>query len=402
MFTTISYDSSETGSTELRCDNIVNVFERLQGKQLTPIGEYAFAYDSIGKMKEPLFDGFLAGIALLPDDVFDAHFSYVPVQYNDVPNHTLTKAWNIWLAARNGQPDQSTTPSARVCRLFTSYLDNPPQTRADLNYHTANHVFIMGPLTKTFMDYVDTIQVPTIFHIQGEAPSTEKSTTSYPSPLTHNGGIFPCSFNLWTGDEYWRLFRSKISNAFTVKCKDTELVDVLTKSNKTLEPVTIKLPQVYVDLREYMVNSILLGLDHPFTFSPLNILAIFQDMIDKDNLVSCAMLLQNTTTIPYLSLIGRRVYQFTPLPMSSYNFREFVETEELQYPAGNPNGPFDLDVTIKNHIHAVTEFRKRLPFEFSFNDPNGNDIVDGLGPVSESRRAPFAEGIVAKVGFMKV
>jgi hypothetical protein len=378
MFTAISYDSSETGSTELRCDNIVNVFEHLQGKPLTPIGEYAFAYDSIGKMKEPLFDGFLAGIALLPDEVFDKSFSYVPVQYNDGPQQ-----------------------STRVSALSTSYLDTPLQTRADLNYHTANHVFIMGPLTKTFMDYVDTIRVPTIFHIQGEAPSTEKSTTSYPSPLTPNGGIFPCSFNLWTGDMYWRMFRSKIDRAFTIKCKDTDLVDVTAKSNKTLEPITIKLPQVYVDLRKYMVDSILLGLDHPFTFSSLNILAIFQDMIDKDNLVSCAMLLQHTTTIPYLSLIGRRVYKFQPVPMSSYNFREFVETDELQYPAGNPNGPFDLDATIKNHVHATNEFRKRLPFEYSFEDSSTSDIVDGLGEVSESKRAPFAEGIVAKVGFMK-
>jgi hypothetical protein len=379
MFTAISYDSSETGSTELRCDNIVNVFEHLQGKQLTPIGEYAFAYDSIGKMKEPLFDGYLAGIALLPDERFDASFSYVPVKYADTPQ-----------------------PNPRVSGLSTSYLDDPPKTRVDLNYSTANHVFIMGPLTETFMKYLDSICEPTIFHIQGEAPSAERSTTSYPSPLTNNGGIFPCSFNLWTGDKFWKEFRARMTHTYTVKCKDTVLVDVPTKSNRTLEPVTVKLPTVYVDLRQYMVNSILLGLEHPFPFSPLNIRAIFQDMIDKDNLVSCAMLLQHSLCLPYLSLIGRRVYDFQKVPMSSYNFREFTESDgELQYPAGNPNGPFNLDATMKNHTHAVLEFRKRLPFEFLFDRPSTLDIVDGIADVSDSKRAPFAEGIVAKVGFMK-
>ena len=379
MFTAISYDSAETGSTELRCDNIVNVFEYLRGKPLTPIGEYALAYDSIGKMKEPLFDGYLAGIALLPDHRFDASFSYAQVQYHDAPQ-----------------------TSTRVSGLSTSYLD-VTKSRADLNYQSAKHVFIMGPLTQTFMDYLDTIDTPTIFHIQGEAPGSERSTTSYPSPLTFNGGIFPCSFNQWTSEEKWRLFRAKMNHTFTVKCKDTELVDVPTKSNKTLEPITVKLPRIYVELREYMVNSILLGLDHPFVFSPLDICAIFQDMIDKDNLVSCAMLLQHSTGIPYLSLIGRRVYNFTPTPMSAYNFREFMETEtgELQYPAGNPNGEFNLCTTMENHERVVHEFRKRLPFEFSFHPVSPLDIADGVLDVSESKRAPFAEGIVAKVGFMK-
>jgi hypothetical protein len=74
---------------------------------------------------------------------------------------------------------------------------------------------------------------------------------------------------------------------------------------------------------------------------------------------------------------------------------------ELQYPAGNPNGEFNLHKTMENHTHAVLEFRKRLPFEFSFNSVSTYDIVDGVSALSESKRSPFAEGIVAKVGFMK-
>ena len=381
MFTSITYDSAETGSTELRCDNIVNVFEHLQGKQRTPIGDYAFEYDSIGKMKEPLFDGFMCGIALLPDTTFDASFSYIPVKNEDGPQL-----------------------SCRETGLSTSYLEGK-LSRADLQYQSARHIFIMGPLNKTFMDYLETIHEPTIFHIQGDAPdkTKERSTTSYSSPLTHNGGIFPCSFNQWTGESCWRLFRSKMSHTYTVKCTSTDLVEIPAKCNKTLQPITIQLPSIYVQLREYMVNSILLGLDHSFSFSNLNVIAIFQDMIDKDNLVSCAMLLQHTTTIPYLSLIGRRVYDFQPVPMSSYNFREFMESNgELQYPAGNPNGDFNLQKTMENHTHAVLEFRKRLPFEFSFDPISTSDIADGVSAMSESKRSPFAEGIVAKVGFMKL
>ena len=379
MFTSITYDSAETGSTELRCDNIVNVFEHLQGKKRTPIGDYAFEYDSIGKMKDPLFDGFMCGIALLPDDTFDASFSYIPVKNEDVPQI-----------------------SCRETGLSTSYLEGMI-SRAELNYQEARHIFIMGPLNKTFMDYLATIHEPTIFHIQGDAPdkTKERNTTSYPSPLTHNGDIFPCSINQWTGEECWRLFRSKMNYTYTVKCKSIDLVEIPAKCNKTLEPIMIKLPSIYIQMREYMVNSILLGLDHPFTFSNLNVIAIFQDM-DKDTLVSCAMLLQHTTTIPHLSLIGRRVYDFQPLPIS-YNFSEFMESNgELQYPAGIPNGDFNLQKTMENHNHAVLEFIKRLPFEFSFNNVSTSDIVDGVSTLSESKRSPFAEGIVTKVGFMKI
>lgn len=378
MFTAISYDSAETGAVQLRCDNIVHVFERIKSCKRTPIGEYAFAYDSIGKMKEPLFDGYAVGISLLPDDVFDANFAYIPVEYRDAPR---TKK--------------------RVSGLSTSYTDTPCQ-RKDIDYHTFNHVFVMGPLTKTFMDYLDTIHEPTMFHIQGEAPGETNSTTSYPSPLTHNGGIFPCSFNQWTSEDLWRLFRSKMNRRFTVKCKSTDLVNVETKSNKTMESITVQIPRIYVQLRDYMVDHILLGLKSDFVFNPLRIVAIFQDMIDKDNLVSCAMLLQHAVDIPYLSLIGRRVHDYQPCPLSTYNFREFEESEgELQYPSGNPNGPFNLEKTMQNHLQAVTGFRERLPYTFSYSNPSENDIADGVSTVSESERAPFAEGIVARVDFMK-
>jgi len=66
----IHYDSKCTGSKELRMDNIQNVFHALRDRSRTLIGDYAFTYDSAGKCKEPIFDGYLAGIALLPDDVF--------------------------------------------------------------------------------------------------------------------------------------------------------------------------------------------------------------------------------------------------------------------------------------------------------------------------------------------
>jgi hypothetical protein len=83
-----------------------------------------------------------------------------------------------------------------------------------------------------------------------------------------------------------------------------------------------------------------------------------------DNLVSCAMLLQHTKTLPHLSLIGR-----------VYDFREFMESKsELQYPTKNPN--VDLHKTMENHTHDVIEFRKRLPFEFSFDNVSISDIVE--------------------------
>jgi len=369
-------------------DNISNVFERIKDEQLTKIGEYVYMYDSSGKFKEPLFDGFLACVALLSDEEFDKHFMYVPITYHDVPR--INK---------------------RTSGLCTQYTDNPTLTRSQLpiNYSGAKHIFIMGPVNQTCLDYINKIN-DVILHFQGEATSDVKKTTTYPDAMDENPGIFQCSFNLWTGEELARQLRSKITHKFTVKCKpDIEQVGVIVKSNTGFPTIeTAMIPTIFITMREYMVQQIILGKWYSISFTPLFIEAIFQDMPDKDNLVSCSILLENCTNIPLLSLIGRRVYNnASPLAMNDYNFRDFMDglNGDLQFPAiktaALPNVNFEAEATMKNHAAAVKGFIGLLDHEFSYEDVSELDIVDGMEDSSASERAPFFEPLFSSVGFMK-
>ncbi len=390
MLTSISYDSKFTGSKQLRMDNISNVFERIKDEQLTKIGEYVYMYDSIGKFKEPLFDGFLACVALLSNEEFDKHFMYVPITYHDVPR--IDK---------------------RTSGLSTQYTDGSTLTREQfpINYKNSKHIFIMGPVNQTCLNYINNITGDVILHFQGEATSDVRKTTTYPDAMDENPGIFQCSFNLWTGEELARQVRKKITHKFTVKCRtDIEQVSVIVKSNigfPTIE--TALIPTIFVTMREYMVQQIILGKWYEIPFQPLYIEAIFQDMPDKDNLVSCSILLGHCTNIPFLSLIGRRVYNnASSLPMKDYDFREFMEglNGDLQFPAiktdALPNINFEANATMKNHAAAVKGFIEHLDHEFSYDDISELDIVDGMEDTSASERAPFFEPLFSSVGFMKL
>lgn len=390
MFIQISYDSKLTGSKELRMDNIA-VFERLKvHTNFTRIGQYAFAYDSAGKFKEPIFDGFLAGIALLQNDIFDENFIYVPVEFNDVER-----------------------PNTRVSGLSTQYTDAPVlnRSRFPVPYATTKHVFLLGPINQTCVNYIMELTGNVIFHVQGEATSVDRKTTTYPDAMTENPGIFQCSFNLWTGEELSRIVRSKMGLSYTVKCvPDIEQQHVSVLSNVgPMVPTTAIIPTILLQIREYMVQECLMGNPYILPISSIPIQAVFQDMIDKDNLVSCKMLMGHSTEMPLLSLIGRRVYnKAAPLPFTDYAFGAFMDgiNGDLQFPAiktnASPNICFEPEATRKNHAAAVQGFREILhDMEYQFDTVSDLDIVDGMGEMAESGRAPFFEPMITSVDFMK-
>ena len=381
MFIEITYDSKCTGSKELRMDNIKNVFHVLKDNQdiLTKIGEYAYAYDSCGKMKEPIFDGYLAGIALLSSDEFDKHFMYVPTQFRDAPRKSPMEAG-----------------------LSTAYMDGS-FSRADLPYDTAKHVFLLGPMNQTAVDYINTLTGDVIFHVQGDASNLVHKTTSYPDAMTEHPGIFSCAFNLFTGEECSRLIRSKMNRSYTVKCKpdiSLEKVDVLSNTGP-MTPLTVDIPCIYVSIRKYMM-TILMGGEASLPLQHMNIDSIFQDMIDKDNSVSCWMLL-TYSTFPKLSLIGRRVYRSDAVPFSSYSFTAMDASGDVHFPSlkeGVTNQVFDADATRANHKRGVDGFHTLLKgLEYHHSDILDTDIVDGIGERSLSDRAPFHEPFIAKVKF---
>jgi len=368
----IHYDSKCTGSKELRMDNIKNVFHALRDRPRTVIGDYAFAYDSAGKCKEPIFDGYLAGIALLPDDVFEASFQYIPTKYTDVKR-----------------------PSKMVSGLSTTILEGSfARSGLPIDYGTATHVFLLGPMTQHAVEYVSGVQGNVIFHIQGDV-----GTSSYPDAMTEHKNLFPAPFNQWTGEECSRLIRGLMNASFTVKCKPIvamEDVDVLSNVGP-MDPLTVKIPAIYVTLRNYMVKACLCGEVMASPLQPIYIDTIFQDMIDKDNSVSCWMLMNHSLTMPTLSLIGRRVYVAEPAPYT-FTFQEGANGD-VHFPAVAVSAQvFDAKETMLHHHRMTAKFHALLDgLEYVYGVETEKDIVDGLGDVSESERAPFYEPFIVNV-----
>ena len=353
-------------------DNIKNVFHALRDRPRTLIGDYAFAYDSAGKCKEPIFDGYLAGIALLPDDVFCASFQYIPTQYND-----------------------RVRPSKMVSGLSTTLLDGSfARRQLPIDYATSTHVFLLGPMNRHAVEYVTGVQGNVIFHIQGDV-----GTTSYPDAMTEHKNLFPAPFNQWTGEECSRLIRRQMNASFTVKCRpDVAMEDVDVLSNVgPMDPLTVKIPAIYVTLRNYMVKACLCGEVMASPLQSIYIDTIFQDMIDKDNSVSCWMLLNHALTMPTLSLIGRRVYEAEPAPYT-YTFQEGANGD-VHFPSvAVSKQVFDAKQTMMNHERMMAKFHALLDgLEYGYGVATEKDIVDGLGDVSESERAPFYEPFIVNV-----
>ncbi len=369
----IHYDSKCTGSKELRMDNIKNVFHVLRDRSRTLIGDYAFAYDSAGKFKEPIFDGYLAGISLLPDDVFEESFQYIPTQYND-----------------------QVRPSSMVSGLSTSILDGTfARHQLPFDYGTATHVFLLGPMNRRAVEYVNGVQGNVIFHVQGDV-----GTSSYPDAMTEHKNLFPAPFNQWTGEECSRLIRSQMNASFTVKCKPDVAMEDVEVLSLTMEPLTVKIPSIYVTLRNYMVKACLCGEVMVSPLQPIYIHTVFQDMIDKDNSVSCWMLLNHSLTMPSLYLIGRRVYVAEAVAFKDYTFTfQPGANGDVHFPAvAESKQVFDAKETMMHHHRVTAKFHALLAgLEYGYDASDEKDIVDGLGDKSESERAPFYEPFIVNV-----
>jgi len=410
----LSYDSNLTGSKDLRCDNILNVYEFLTNKvkQLSPIGEYAFAYDK-SKKNEPMYDGFLACIALLDNPIFDKNFKIVPVTYHD------------------GAPEDD----PRVSRLSTCVNYDYIVDREYIDYKEAKHVFLMAPFTRAALEYIRSLESETgtiIFHVQGEATCKdypEQSTVAYPHQMTSHGNLFGAAFNLWTGEQEAYMVRQLMTETYTVKLKPFTKKPVELPNNIAKPPTFVAhIPPILINFREYMVNDCLLQTKYwrKAEFINLDIIAIFQDMLDKDNLIACWVLLNYSMMRPLLSVVGRRVYNCdddvklvywtadpTAIELSHYKDGKYSMSEngEIQFPiAHKPNTKIlktndgvNVTVTRDNHIFAKKSFLDVLTkagLSFTPLDDVDLEIVDGLGETAPSRRCPFYEKMLTSVSFM--
>jgi hypothetical protein len=457
----VTYDGKFTGSTEHRQYNhgtMANALRATDPAIFSPIGTYAHAYDiGGGKSKEPNFDGILAYVAILSDEVFDENFHYWQTIYEDGP-----------------QPD------ALYSGLSTSLLPveqgGRRVNRAELagifgsEYALVNHVFVLGPVSQNTLNVINGIQGHCIFHLQGDANSrrgNEHKTTSYPDAMTVYEGLFPIAFNLWTGEELARQLRALFTGSFTVKCNPDIVVDEALGKNLTAPPaeppaLQIAYPRIFAQICQTIFHQEYLNPPQPLvpgmTVTPVNVLFIAEDLIDKDNLTACSILIKNSRIRPALSLIGRRVYDTDPArsrfnPAASIfktialpNLTEppgtFVPTHpggagvpqpglwpwiapcvpvvaengaqvmtEVQFPAVRPGFPaypvnqrFNPELTLRNHELLCGLFLGVLNASrsdaYNYTGLSTDDIVDGMGVTSTSLRSPFHENMIFKGGIV--
>ena len=112
------------------------------------------------------------------------------------------------------------------------------------------------------------------------------------------------------------------------------------------------------------------------------------------------MLLNHALNLPSLSLIGRRVYDAEPATFKDYTFT-FQEgaNGDVHFPAvAVSKQVFNARETMINHHRMTAKFHALLAgLEYGYGVISEKDIVDGLGDVSESERAPFYEPFVVTI-----
>jgi len=446
----ISYDGSFTGSEQHRqYNNGPNMLGRLRAQDdadFTPIGMYAKQYDIGGvKSKEPNFDGILAFVATLQDQVFDENFHYVRVEYKD-----------------EDQPDACYS-GLSTCVLQPHQLGHRQDIAALVGqaYSDATHVFILGPMCPSIIADVEKLSGNVIFHFQGEPSCREgMSTTQYADGMVAVDGLFPVAFNFWTGEKEARVIRAMMDEKFTVKCNPTIVSSAVVAATivGAAAEVTIGYPVIFQQINGWIYKHIYLRSDLaaaepavPLPTTPLTIVYIAEDLIDKDNSTACGILTSHSRTPPALRLIGRRVYDSdgTLFDFRKYNFKPpgarppigadqppgtFVpgkpggipqptvwpwmqpcvpregRNTEIQFPALKPgsttppNQTFNLALTLTNHaalIHLFVGMLHASGFgNFKPIDATPEDIVDGGDGTSTSLRSPFHENLVFKGGIV--
>ena len=458
----ISYDGKLTGSLELRKDNerIFKLLDKSYTEEpgsLTEIGKYAHEYDKsdkIGganKVGEPYYDGFLVGIASLSDTHFNESFEYLQTILNDKPLEYTDKVveWK----------------DSMLCTDIVLGEDNQPKTntRNQLNYSDAVHIYIMGPASESCLKNINRIKdaypnKTIIIHIQGEANSSlpNLKTTNYSaSSMTAKQGMFPVAFNLWTGEKEMFKIRALCNESYTVGVKDLKLA-----------PSTI--PPIYNSIVDHILSTILLIPTGPGFIdmcTPLDNVLVCQDTFDKDNLVSMAMVIQNTSNICKFNIISRRIYVPDCDQYPVFNIppnKELIDKAQMLENEKGPGAPsgfmrccndkeWQSPVTIHKRINVFSDeyknntngikvdairdmqlsgkqqFNRRLTIrslmilyenvqrilnewmeynpafskKINFIRPTIYDVTDSIEPISASRRCPFPEKMFTYINYWK-
>jgi len=442
----LHYNGTITGSRELRNYNKIIVSKQYSSKD-NKIPDsphhYFYKYDQV-KNDEPFYDAFVVHLAHLKPENFSEYgldeIRYYQQKLNDnviTPNTHDSTIFNSLIT-----PTDENTIKRR-------YYDSVNDKIIDEIYDKDScHIFILSPMSKQLVkdikEFCNEENINIIIHIQGDVSRGNVSGDNDGTGMHKKEGMFPEAFNLFSGGESFKDLRNflKESNAEfysvspiatdseevrnnSIQCeskkskinnlKDPDLTKALTTLACETTPIYYKKTNTDIlnltkmkmknntdkERKEEIIQNDLLK-----KFDSLNIKAVFQDGTDKDNLASmialCKFNLQKNIPIYFM---GIRIYI-----SSSKGMEVPKENRTLDFkgsPFSNPTCEYSKPADTRGADHGNQKFDPEITNSFYFSQADGFEkvlktvvtnftlkrrkeyIVDGLGPVSESFRAPF-------------
>ena len=434
----LHYNGIITGSLELRNYN-AEVVSTMYGNpdnliEGTPM-HYYDKYDNApgGKKNEPFFDAFLVHLAMLDLENKQHFSSEITGDLTDIIYYRT-------------QINDSPEPNTGAVSSLKSNISLDTITRAEMQYKSAKHIFIMSPMTELMnIEIQNVCQEITsnggnvIIHIQGDAIKNEyENGDNHPAKSQNNGltgksGMFPDAFNLFSGGLAVQGLRRYLqSNPNAIVLSVSPVTGTAWKESGEPVPDYYKIANNDVLTVSEDVSINFDGVPK-FISGGLDIHKVYQDGTDKDNLASLILLgrLNRDRSIP-TDFIGFRLYKSSTVPFAAkflpagpqrdsmmlaaknhpggpwppmvpttFNFASQRNNPEYSKPADSRgdnfgNLPFDAaqaDLTRRFYANQRAGFQAVLnPYAGNIiinNDGVDQFIVDGLSLLSESLRAPF-------------
>ena len=434
----LSYDGVVTGSNQLRSYNARVVSEKYKdyhtsGDNPTDLIDYYDKYDNVcEKKKEPFFDGFLA------------HMAFLKINDVNVQNYYNLSKINYYNIKYADKDDKNTGEISQLQTTNTG--DVEVDFREKKRYDDGEHIFLLCPTSVEVHDKIFEILQKyksesesksntnyksnsnsnsnnLFIHIQGEAikndngdPRNVENKRCKDTGMTpkEKGGLFGEAFNLFSGGIQIQKLRKEFSNSYieiySVKpdCKDKK------KEIDEIEEIEDP-PEYYVKANEDILEfSKRKSCDESpqelhSNFIKLNVTVVAQDILDKDNLASLAIIgsLKKPTKTDLL-IVGFRIYKSsTILDYKTMDFTRFRKNKNGEFE--KPNDKRNNEGNNETNKHGNIAFLKDDTHKFHMISSIGfmnvlnqtiwdicdkfvmeyGGIVDGTEDKSESLRAPF-------------
>lgn len=322
----IAYNSTLTGSKALRALNNSDYIQKtLYEGRNNIMKNYCKLYDG-AKKNEPYYDVIASQISMINTKLFEEYFTYIPVNLDE-----------SGLNSNSFHPKQEDPLVFKMSSRKYNGYDSIARSYFDtyMNYKTATHIYIYGPITDLIINELEITINNTIannkqlfIHFQGEnILDNQGNDGDTIFGMESKGNLFKNAFNYQNSMINARKLRNIIQTnpnceAFTIKSNIDSKLCVSKVNNTELKfplndsGVSIKngLPFIYIKFYED-IKKLINGTfyNNNSTYLTLKINSIYQDMVDKDNTTSILFLLLNSVNINKTNvyLIGREAFHLT-------------------------------------------------------------------------------------------